>query len=87
MILATALTLGGGEAALPAAPGGTADMPQGVWLEKKNRVTGGWRSPGYLPPCSGGRNNRCEAEICAVVRDADGAYGETAEGATSPGRY
>lgn len=78
---------GAGEAVLPAVPGGTSDMPEGVWLEKKNRATGAWRSPGYLPPCSGGRGNRYEAEVYAVVRDADGDYEEIAEGEITLGRY
>ncbi|MCR9220514.1 MAG: hypothetical protein NXI21_09835 [Alphaproteobacteria bacterium] len=78
---------GVGETVLPAVPGGAAEMPEGVWLEKKNRAKGAWRSPGYLPPCSGGRNNRYEAEVYAVVRAADGAYEEIAEGEISLGRY
>lgn len=43
---------GAGTAVLPAVAGGTSDMPDGVWLVKKNRATGAWSSPGYLPPCS-----------------------------------
>ena len=60
---------GGGEAVLPPVPGGTEETPAGTWIEKKNRATGAWRSPGYLPPCSGGRGNRYFAVVKAV--DAD----------------
>ena len=60
---------GGGEAVLPPVPGGTEATPAGTWIEKKNRATGAWTSPGYLPPCSGGRGNRYFAVVKAV--DAD----------------
>lgn len=79
---------GVGEAMLPAVPGGTDVMPDGVWLEKKNRATGAWRSPGYLPPCSGGRGNIYEAEAYAVKMEPDGDdYDELAEGEIRLGRY
>ena len=77
---------GVGEVVLPAVPGGTKTMPEGVWLEKKNRAKGDWFSAGYLPPCSGGRGNVYEAEIYAVVRDGDG-YDEVAEGKIRLGEY
>ncbi len=77
---------GVGEAILPAVPGGTKTMPEGAWLEKKNRATGAWSSPGYLPPCSGGRGNVYEAEVYAVVRDGD-EYDEIAEGKIRLGKY
>ncbi len=57
---------GDGQALLPAVPGGTAETPAGTWIEKKNRATGAWKSPGYLPPCSGGRGNRYFAVVKAV---------------------
>ena len=60
---------GGGESVLPPVPGGTEETPAGTWIEKKNRATGAWKSPGYLPPCSGGRGNRYFAVVKAV--DAD----------------
>ena len=60
---------GDGEAVLPPVPGGTKETPAGTWIEKKNRATGAWTSPGYLPPCSGGRGNRYFAVVKAV--DAD----------------
>ena len=77
---------GAGVATLPAVMGGTKDMPEGVWLVKKNRATGGWRSEGYLPPCSGGKRNKYEAEVYAVVV-SDGDYEEIAEGDIKLGRY
>jgi len=60
---------GGDETVLPSVPGGTEETPAGTWIEKKNRATGAWKSPGYLPPCSGGRGNRYFAVVKAV--DAD----------------
>ena len=57
---------GGGEAVLPSVPGGTKKTPPGTWIAKKNRATGAWTSPGYLPPCSGGRGNRYFAVVKAV---------------------
>ncbi|WP_420417007.1 hypothetical protein [Pacificispira sp.] len=77
---------GKGEAMLPAVPGGTDAMPDGVWLEKKNRATGAWYSDGYLPPCSGGKGNTYEAEVFAVIKDGDD-YDEIAEGEIRLGRY
>ena len=74
---------GGSEAVLPAVPGGTKKTPDGTWIEKKNRATGAWRSPGYLPPCSGGRGNRYTAEVKAV--DADGKV--LAKARITLGRY
>ncbi len=60
---------GGTQAALPSVPGGTEQTPAGTWIEKKNRATGAWEAPGYLPPCSGGRGNFYFAVVKAV--DAD----------------
>lgn len=80
------ITPGTGEAMLPAVPGGTSDMPDGVWLVKKNRARGAWSSPGYLPPCSGGKNNKYAAEVYAVVKNGDD-YDEVAEGEITLGRY
>lgn len=74
---------GGNEAVLPAVPGGTTETPDGTWIEKKNRATGAWRSPGYLPPCSGGRGNRYSAVVKAV--NADGKT--LAKARISLGRY
>lgn len=57
---------GDGKATLPPVPGGTEETPPGTWIEKKNRATGAWKSPGYLPPCSGGNGNRYFAVVKAV---------------------
>ncbi|MCY4002101.1 MAG: hypothetical protein OXF33_00100 [Rhodospirillales bacterium] len=61
--------IGGAEAILPPVPGGTDETPAGTWIEKKNRATGAWESPGYLPPCSGGIGNRYFAVVKAVSAD------------------
>ena len=74
---------GGGEAVLPPVPGGTRETPAGTWIEKKNRATGAWTSPGYLPPCSGGRGNRYFAVVKAV--DANGKV--LAKAKITIGRY
>ena len=80
------ITPGAGTATLPAVAGGTSDMPDGVWLVKKNRATGAWSSPGYLPPCSGGKNNKYAAEVYAVILEG-GDYDDIAEGEITLGRY
>ena len=59
---------GGSEANLPPVPGGTDTMPSDAFLEAANRATGGWASPGYLPPCSGGKGNRYSATVKAVYK-------------------
>ena len=74
---------GGADAALPPVPGGAEETPAGTWIEKKNRATGAWESPGYLPPCSGGIGNRYFAVIKAV--DANGTV--LAETEITLGRY
>ena len=60
----------GGEVVLSPVPGGVEETPPGTWIEKKNRATGAWRSPGYLPPCSGSNGNSYFAVVKAV--DANG---------------
>lgn len=77
---------GSAEVTLPAVPGGTDEMPEGVWLEEKNRATGDWYSKGYLPPCSGGQGNTYGAEVYAVVKSGDD-YEEIAETSIRLGRY
>ena len=74
---------GGAEAVLPPVPGGTKETQAGTWIEKKNRATGAWTSPGYLPPCSGGRGNRYFAVVKAV--DAEGKV--LAKAKITIGRY
>jgi hypothetical protein len=80
------ITPGASTVMLPAVSGGTKSMPDGVWLVKKNRATGGWRSDGYLPPCSGGKGNKYEAEVYAVIVSGDD-YEEIAEGEIKLGKY
>ena len=68
------IEIGAGTAQLPAVPGGTKKMPDGVWLVKKNRATGAWRSPGYLPPCSGGKGSTYVADVLAVEKTSKKKY-------------
>ncbi|MEL6452520.1 MAG: hypothetical protein AAFQ19_14785 [Pseudomonadota bacterium] len=60
----------GSSAKLPAAPGMTTKMPRGVQVVAAAKSSGDYASPGYLPPCSGGRGHSYEAEVRAV--DANG---------------
>ncbi|MDG1471378.1 MAG: hypothetical protein P8Q26_07435 [Ascidiaceihabitans sp.] len=50
----------------PAVPGLSANLPDGVRVIKKARSTGDYASAGYLPPCSGGRGNKYQADVKAV---------------------
>ena len=59
---------GSTSASLPSVPGETKDLPEGVFVEKRNRATGEYARPGYLPPCSGGRGNKYFAEVKAVKK-------------------
>ncbi|WP_299297498.1 hypothetical protein [uncultured Tateyamaria sp.] len=54
----------------PAVPGMSTRMPKGVQVIAAAKSTGNYASPGYLPPCSGGRGNNYEAVVKAV--DANG---------------
>ena len=78
-----------GAAILTAVPGGTNDMPSGVFLEAPNRARGDWASPGYLPPCSGGEGNFYSAEVKAVYKpQKEGEQGKLlAAGKIDLGRY
>lgn len=80
------ITPGQAEVTLPSVPGGTDDMPEGVWVEKKNRATGNWYTEGYLPPCSGGRSHMYTADVYAVVKTGDD-YEEIADTDIRLGRY
>ena len=73
----------GPNAVLPAVPGMTADLPAGAEVLAAARSSGQYASPGYLPPCSGGRGNRYMADVIAL--DAGGA--ELARVAAELGRY
>ena len=78
---------GGTEAILKPVPGGTDTLPQGTWLVKKNRAKGAWRSPGYLPPCSGGKRNKYVAVVKAVRMDGDDVAEELAKAKITLGKY
>lgn len=55
-------------AALPAVPGDTAQLPEGSFVEARAQSTGMYASPGYLPPCSGGRGHVYVADVKAVYK-------------------
>ncbi|MBZ0128393.1 MAG: hypothetical protein K8F59_04715 [Rhodobacteraceae bacterium] len=59
----------GASATLPSVPGMTAKLPGGAVVVAKARSSGRYASPGYLPPCSGGKGNRYSADVKAL--DAD----------------
>ncbi len=81
------IEMGAGTVQLPAAPGGTKKMPEGIWLVKKNRATGAWFSQGYLPPCSGGNGNTYVADVLAVVKTSKKKYKVLAKARITMGRY
>ncbi len=81
------IEMGAGTVQLPAVPGGTKKMPDGAWLVKKNRATGAWRSPGYLPPCSGGNGNTYFADVLAVVKTSKKKYKVIDKVRITLGRY
>ena len=79
---------GSGSAMLPSVPGETADLPEGSFVEKRNRATGSYARPGYLPPCSGGRGHKYFAAVKAVKKAEGGKKPETLAEASLPlGRY
>ena len=49
-----------------AVPGLTAKLPGGIRVIKKARSSGDYASAGYLPPCSGGRGNKYQADVKAI---------------------
>ncbi len=73
----------GPNAVLPAVPGMTEDLPAGAEVLAAARSSGQYASPGYLPPCSGGRGNRYMADVIAL--DASGS--ELARVPVELGRY
>ncbi|MCF4167188.1 hypothetical protein L2U69_16185 [Zavarzinia compransoris] len=75
--------VGPGEAYLPAVPGETDQMPPGVRIAAKNRATGDFARPGYLPPCSGGRDH----DYFAVVKAIGPTQEVLAEGRVDIGSY
>lgn len=59
----------GPSATLAAVPGETAsDLPANTFIERKALSSGQYASPGYLPPCSGGRGNTYAAVVKAVYK-------------------
>jgi len=56
----------GSRVRLPSVPGMTRKLAQGVVVVRAARTTGAYASPGYLPPCSGGRGHRYVADIKAI---------------------
>lgn len=73
----------GTDATLPPVPGMTADLPEGARILAAARSGGQFASPGYLPPCSGGRGNRYMADVIALDSHGD----ELARVAVELGRY
>jgi hypothetical protein len=55
----------------PSVPGETDELSDGVTIAAANRTSGDFLSPGYMPPCSGGRGNTYSADVSAI--GADGA--------------
>lgn len=53
---------------IPALPGETATLPGNAFLEARARSSGQYASPGYLPPCSGGKGNTYVADVKAVYK-------------------
>ena len=75
------------ETVLLSVPGGTNELPEGTWLERRNRATGAWTSPGYLPPCSGGNLNKYVATVIAVQMDGGDVAEQLAETDITMGKY
>jgi hypothetical protein len=73
----------GGSVLLPSVPGESDQLPTGVSVVTKNRGTGDYDKPGYLPPCSGGQGNLYSATVTAL--DASGA--KLAENKIELGHY
>lgn len=72
-----------GKASIPSVPGNTEDLPGGAIVVAASRAPGEYASPGYLPPCSGGRGNTYSADVIAI--DVDGQ--EIAHGKITLGKY
>lgn len=59
----------GNSVVLPSVPGETAQLGvKDSFVEAAARSTGQYASPGYLPPCSGGRGNNYVADVKAVYK-------------------
>lgn len=87
-VLRYTIAKGQAEVVLPATPGMTDKMPEGVTIESNNR---GQRNvaPGYRGPCSGGRGNLYEGVVKAVFKGANDKEQSLllGEGKFSLGRY
>lgn len=59
-----------GAVSLPSVPGGTEDLPEGVFIAAPNATSGDFLTAGYMPPCSGGQGNTYSATVSAL--DAQG---------------
>lgn len=59
-----------GTATLQSVPGGTEDLPEGVFIAAPNATSGDFLTAGYMPPCSGGQGNTYSATVSAL--DAEG---------------
>lgn len=70
-VLGFEVTPSEGSVTLPSVPGGTLDLPAGVFIAEENRTAGDFLTEGYMPPCSGGAGNTYSANITAL--DAGGA--------------
>lgn len=58
----------GNNATVISVPGETDKLPESTFVEAKARSSGQYASPGYLPPCSGGKGNTYVAEVKAVYK-------------------
>ena len=62
-------TNGEREVVVPAVPGmQSQNLPNNTFIERRAQSTGSYASPGYLPPCSGGRGHTYVAEVKAVFK-------------------
>lgn len=53
---------------LPAVAAKESNLGNQIFVEKQARTSGRYSSSGYLPPCSGGKNNTYAADIKAVYK-------------------
>jgi hypothetical protein len=60
------VTPANGVVAVPSAPGETDQLPAGVTVVAKNKGTGQYDKPGWLPPCSGGGGNLYTMDVNAL---------------------
>ncbi|ETW96933.1 MAG: hypothetical protein ETSY2_45510 [Candidatus Entotheonella gemina] len=76
------------EVMIPAVPGETFDLPQGVFMEAAHRGTVGGAGA-YLGPCSGGRGNIYEADVKAVSKSTTSSQPSRllGKGSITLGRY